>query len=74
MWKVPTVTLLTFPLPPTFRTKESMYHALVYATLRAMQAMMTFEHEDLAQAGHTMKEAQEVCHRCGWWGRAWGLR
>ncbi|KYO25710.1 tetratricopeptide repeat protein 39A [Alligator mississippiensis] len=45
------------------RTKESMYHALVYATLRAMQAMMTFEHEDLAQAGHTMKEAQEVCHR-----------
>ncbi|KAH1176458.1 hypothetical protein KIL84_021192 [Mauremys mutica] len=43
------------------RTKESMYHALVYATILEMQAMMTFEHEDIVQAGQTMKEAQEIC-------------
>uniref|UniRef100_A0A8C3IKG1 Tetratricopeptide repeat protein 39A n=1 Tax=Chrysemys picta bellii TaxID=8478 RepID=A0A8C3IKG1_CHRPI len=45
------------------RTKESMYHALVYATILEMQAMMTFEHEDIVQAGQTMKEAQEICQR-----------
>nr|XP_048687882.1 tetratricopeptide repeat protein 39A-like isoform X2 [Caretta caretta] len=45
------------------RTKESMYHALVYATILEMQAMMTFEHDDIVQAGQTMKEAQEICQR-----------
>ncbi|XP_038234834.1 tetratricopeptide repeat protein 39A-like [Dermochelys coriacea] len=45
------------------RTKESMYHALVYATILEMQAMMTFEHDDIVQAGKTMKEAQEICQR-----------
>ncbi|TFK01370.1 NTPase KAP family P-loop domain-containing protein 1 [Platysternon megacephalum] len=45
------------------RAKESMYHALVYATILEMQAMMTFEHEDIVQAGQTMKEAQEICQR-----------
>ncbi|ETE73215.1 Tetratricopeptide repeat protein 39A, partial [Ophiophagus hannah] len=45
------------------RTGESMYHALIYATILEMQAMMTFEHEDIVHAGHTMKEAQEICQR-----------
>ncbi|XP_072925070.1 tetratricopeptide repeat protein 39A isoform X1 [Hemitrygon akajei] len=45
------------------RMKESMYHALVYATILEMQAMMTFEHDDIISAGHTMKEAQEICQR-----------
>uniref|UniRef100_A0AAR2IW63 Tetratricopeptide repeat domain 39A n=1 Tax=Pygocentrus nattereri TaxID=42514 RepID=A0AAR2IW63_PYGNA len=43
------------------RSKESMYHALIYATVLEMQAMMTFQHEDLVSAGNTMKSAQEVC-------------
>uniref|UniRef100_A0AAR2KGF8 Tetratricopeptide repeat domain 39A n=1 Tax=Pygocentrus nattereri TaxID=42514 RepID=A0AAR2KGF8_PYGNA len=45
------------------RSKESMYHALIYATVLEMQAMMTFQHEDLVSAGNTMKSAQEVCQR-----------
>ncbi|KAG5853873.1 hypothetical protein ANANG_G00031450 [Anguilla anguilla] len=45
------------------RVKESMYHALIYATVLEMQAMMTFEHDDIISAGSTMKSAQEVCHR-----------
>ncbi|XP_054859677.1 tetratricopeptide repeat protein 39A-like [Eublepharis macularius] len=45
------------------RTRESMYHALIYAIILEMQAMMTFEQEDIAHAGHTMKEAQEICQR-----------
>ncbi|XP_064172558.1 tetratricopeptide repeat protein 39A [Anguilla rostrata] len=45
------------------RVKESMYHALMYATVLEMQAMMTFEHDDIVQAGNTMKSAQEVCQR-----------
>uniref|UniRef100_A0A3B1JRE5 Zgc:158403 n=1 Tax=Astyanax mexicanus TaxID=7994 RepID=A0A3B1JRE5_ASTMX len=45
------------------QSKESMYHALIYATVLEMQAMMTFQHEDIASAGNTMKSAQEVCQR-----------
>ncbi|XP_069460283.1 tetratricopeptide repeat protein 39A-like [Ambystoma mexicanum] len=45
------------------RAKDSMYHALIYATILEMQAMMTFEHEDILHAGQTMKEAQEICQR-----------
>uniref|UniRef100_A0A8C7YU11 Zgc:158403 n=1 Tax=Oryzias sinensis TaxID=183150 RepID=A0A8C7YU11_9TELE len=37
-----------------------MYHALIYATVLEMQAMMTFQHEDICNAGRTMKNAQEV--------------
>uniref|UniRef100_A0A8C9T5L3 Zgc:158403 n=1 Tax=Scleropages formosus TaxID=113540 RepID=A0A8C9T5L3_SCLFO len=43
--------------------KNSMYHALIYATVLEMQAMMTFEHDDIVSAGITMKSAQEVCQR-----------
>lgn len=40
-----------------------MYHALIYATMLEMQAMMTFQHDDISNAGNTMKSAQEVCQR-----------
>lgn len=40
-----------------------MYHALIYATLMEMQAMMTFQQDDISNAGNTMKSAQEVCNR-----------
>lgn len=45
------------------RVDESMYHALIYATILEMQAMMTFQHDDLSNAGNTMKSAQDVCQR-----------
>ncbi|XP_029563123.1 tetratricopeptide repeat protein 39A isoform X3 [Salmo trutta] len=45
------------------RTKDSMYHALTYATILEMQAMMTFDPENILAAGNTMKEAQAVCQR-----------
>ncbi|XP_067369020.1 tetratricopeptide repeat protein 39A isoform X1 [Channa argus] len=45
------------------RTKESMYHALTYATILEMQAMMTFEPQHILAAGNTMKEAQAICQR-----------
>uniref|UniRef100_A0A3Q4B5I8 Tetratricopeptide repeat domain 39A n=1 Tax=Mola mola TaxID=94237 RepID=A0A3Q4B5I8_MOLML len=41
------------------RVNESMYHALIYATVLEMQAMMTFQHDDISSAGNTMKKAQE---------------
>lgn len=41
-----------------------MYHALTYATILEMQAMMTFDPEDILAAGNTMKEAQAVSQRC----------
>uniref|UniRef100_A0A8C1TDX6 Zgc:158403 n=1 Tax=Cyprinus carpio TaxID=7962 RepID=A0A8C1TDX6_CYPCA len=44
------------------RSKESMYHALIYATVLEMQAMMTFQHDDIVHAGNTMKSAQEQLH------------
>ncbi|KAM4635733.1 tetratricopeptide repeat protein 39A [Polymixia lowei] len=45
------------------RVNESMYHALIYATVLEMQAMMTFQHDDITNAGNTMKCAQEICQR-----------
>uniref|UniRef100_A0A3B3XHN3 Tetratricopeptide repeat domain 39A n=1 Tax=Poecilia mexicana TaxID=48701 RepID=A0A3B3XHN3_9TELE len=48
------------------RVQESMYHALIYATVLEMQAMMTFQHDDITNAGNTMKSAQEVCQRSAW--------
>uniref|UniRef100_A0A8C2F784 Tetratricopeptide repeat protein 39A n=1 Tax=Cyprinus carpio TaxID=7962 RepID=A0A8C2F784_CYPCA len=44
------------------RAKESMYHALIYATVLEMQAMMTFQQDDIVHAGNTMKNAQEQLH------------
>ncbi|XP_044138871.1 LOW QUALITY PROTEIN: tetratricopeptide repeat protein 39A-like [Bufo gargarizans] len=45
------------------RAKDSMYHSLVYGTILEMQAMMTFEHDDISNAGQVMKQAQELCQR-----------
>nr|XP_019936188.1 PREDICTED: tetratricopeptide repeat protein 39A [Paralichthys olivaceus] len=45
------------------RTKDSMYHALTYATILEMQAMMTFDPQHILTAGNTMKEAQALCQR-----------
>uniref|UniRef100_A0A2K5XV72 Tetratricopeptide repeat domain 39A n=1 Tax=Mandrillus leucophaeus TaxID=9568 RepID=A0A2K5XV72_MANLE len=45
------------------RTKESMYHSLTYATILEMQAMMTFDPQDILLAGNMMKEAQMLCQR-----------
>ncbi|KAH0618627.1 hypothetical protein JD844_018008 [Phrynosoma platyrhinos] len=45
------------------RTKVSMYHALTYATILEMQAMMTFDSQDIQNAGNTMKEAQAICQK-----------
>eukprot|EP00069_Balaena_mysticetus_P005708 bmy_00869T0 len=45
------------------RTKESMYHSLTYATILEMQAMMTFDPQDILLAGNMLKEAQSLCQR-----------
>ncbi|OCT85005.1 tetratricopeptide repeat protein 39A isoform X3 [Xenopus laevis] len=45
------------------KSKDSMYHALTYATMLEMQAMMTFDPQDILNAGNTMKDAQAVCQR-----------
>ncbi|GLD51890.1 tetratricopeptide repeat protein 39A isoform X1 [Lates japonicus] len=45
------------------RTKDSMYHALTYATILETQAMMTFDPQHILAAGNTMKEAQAICQR-----------
>uniref|UniRef100_A0A3B5M2P5 Tetratricopeptide repeat domain 39A n=1 Tax=Xiphophorus couchianus TaxID=32473 RepID=A0A3B5M2P5_9TELE len=41
----------------------SMYHALTYATILEMKAMMTFDPQHILTAGSTMKEAQTLCQR-----------
>ncbi|TNN74378.1 Tetratricopeptide repeat protein 39A [Liparis tanakae] len=45
------------------RTKDSMYHALTYATILEMQAMMTFDPQHILTAGNTMKDSQAICQR-----------
>nr|XP_056700756.1 tetratricopeptide repeat protein 39A [Euleptes europaea] len=45
------------------KTKDSMYHALTYATILEMQAIMTFDSQDILNAGYTMKEAQALCQK-----------
>uniref|UniRef100_A0A4W3JRJ4 Tetratricopeptide repeat protein 39B n=1 Tax=Callorhinchus milii TaxID=7868 RepID=A0A4W3JRJ4_CALMI len=46
-----------------YRSKTSMYHALGYSTMHAMQAAMTFEQQDILSAIATMKEALHTCQR-----------
>lgn len=46
-----------------------MYHSLTYATILEMQAMMTFDPQDILHAGNMMKEAQSLCQRLEWWDR-----
>uniref|UniRef100_K7GII6 Tetratricopeptide repeat domain 39A n=1 Tax=Pelodiscus sinensis TaxID=13735 RepID=K7GII6_PELSI len=45
------------------KTKGSMYHALTYATILEMQAMMTFDAQHMLNAGNMMKEAQVTCQK-----------
>ncbi|MGH0155909.1 UNVERIFIED_CONTAM: hypothetical protein FKN15_030198 [Acipenser sinensis] len=45
------------------RISDIMYHVLIFATIVEMQAMMTFEHNDIINAGSTMKGTQAVCQR-----------
>ncbi|CAJ0918113.1 unnamed protein product [Ranitomeya imitator] len=45
------------------RARDSMYHSLVYGTILEMQAMMTFEPDDISNAGQVMKQAQDICQR-----------
>ncbi|XP_067893250.1 tetratricopeptide repeat protein 39A isoform X1 [Heterodontus francisci] len=45
------------------KAEDSMYHSLTYATILEMQAMMTFEPEDIVNAGNTMKDAQAICQK-----------
>ncbi|XP_073499595.1 tetratricopeptide repeat protein 39A isoform X3 [Phyllobates terribilis] len=45
------------------KSKESMYHVLTYAIILEMQAMMTFDPQDIVNAGNAMKGAQAVCQR-----------
>ncbi|XP_069594027.1 tetratricopeptide repeat protein 39A isoform X1 [Ranitomeya imitator] len=45
------------------KSKDSMYHILTYAIILEMQAMMTFDTQDIMNAGTTMKAAQAVCQR-----------
>lgn len=49
-----------------------MYHSLTYATILEMQAMMTFEPQDILLAGNMMKEAQLLCQRSEPWGQGSG--
>ncbi|XP_078070282.1 tetratricopeptide repeat protein 39B isoform X1 [Mustelus asterias] len=44
-------------------SKNSMYHALGYSTMHAMQAAMTFEQQDILAAIGTMKDALQTCQR-----------
>ncbi|XP_072445235.1 tetratricopeptide repeat protein 39B isoform X1 [Chiloscyllium punctatum] len=44
-------------------SKDSMYHALGYSTMHAMQAAMTFEQQDILAAIGTMKDALQTCQR-----------
>uniref|UniRef100_A0A8C3RTG0 Tetratricopeptide repeat domain 39A n=1 Tax=Chelydra serpentina TaxID=8475 RepID=A0A8C3RTG0_CHESE len=53
----------SFESKVSFITKDSMYHALTYATILEMQAMMTFDAQDMLNAGNTMKEAQATCQK-----------
>lgn len=44
-------------------SKDSMYHALGYSSILALQATMTFEHKDIQAGMTTIKEALQTCQR-----------
>ncbi|XP_070351491.1 tetratricopeptide repeat protein 39B isoform X9 [Equus asinus] len=43
--------------------KESMYHALGYSTIVVLQAVMTFEQQDIQNGISAMKDALQTCQR-----------
>uniref|UniRef100_A0A670XZC4 Tetratricopeptide repeat domain 39A n=1 Tax=Pseudonaja textilis TaxID=8673 RepID=A0A670XZC4_PSETE len=42
---------------------NSMYHALTYATILEIQAMLIFDSRDILNAGNTTQEAQVICQK-----------
>lgn len=50
-----------FPVLP--RAKESMYHALGYSTIVVLQAVMTFEQQDIQNGISAMKDALQTCQK-----------
>lgn len=44
-------------------SKDSMYHALGYGSILVMQAVMTFEQQDIQMGIATMKEALQTCQK-----------
>ncbi|KAB0398732.1 hypothetical protein E2I00_003573 [Balaenoptera physalus] len=45
------------------RAKESMYHALGYSTIVVLQAVMTFEQQDIQNGISAMKDALQTCQK-----------
>jgi len=43
--------------------KESMYHALGYSTIVVLQAVMTFEQQDIQNGISAMKDALQTCQK-----------
>uniref|UniRef100_A0A8D2JQI7 Tetratricopeptide repeat protein 39B n=1 Tax=Sciurus vulgaris TaxID=55149 RepID=A0A8D2JQI7_SCIVU len=43
--------------------KESMYHALGYSTIVVLQAVMTFEQQDIQKGISAMKDALQTCQK-----------
>lgn len=55
--------LISYVLP---RAKESMYHALGYSTIVVLQAVMTFEQQDIQNGISAMKDALQTCQKYDW--------
>lgn len=45
------------------RAKNSMYHALGYSTIVVLQAIMTFEQQDIQNGISAMKDALQTCQK-----------
>uniref|UniRef100_A0A2K6V2E0 Tetratricopeptide repeat domain 39B n=1 Tax=Saimiri boliviensis boliviensis TaxID=39432 RepID=A0A2K6V2E0_SAIBB len=50
-------------LPEPGRAKESMYHALGYSTIVVLQAVLTFEQQDIQNGISAMKDALQTCQK-----------
>lgn len=53
------------------RAKESMYHALGYSTIVVLQAIMTFEQQDIQNGISAMKDALQTCQKYDWVVNIW---
>ena len=59
----PTDISLSHSLCFASRAKESMYHALGYSTIVVLQAVMTFEQQDIQNGISAMKDALQTCQK-----------
>ncbi|EGV93114.1 Tetratricopeptide repeat protein 39B [Cricetulus griseus] len=60
------VTVVPFPYSleqGANKAKESMYHALGYSTIVVLQAIMTFEQQDIQNGISAMKDALQTCQK-----------